>query len=97
MDGMMAKSKKGRHTTTGKALKPSVKWLEGFVEVEKVILSLSEACRTTYPPGHIRYTRDTPGGIKLIGHSDNGIVNIFVKVSGENKEKLLKAIEKKFK
>ena len=88
----MAKSKKGKHTTTGKALKPSVKWLESFPEVEKVVLNLSEGCRTSYPPGHIRHSRDVPAGIKLIGHSDNGIVNIFVKVSDENKAKLLKAI-----
>tara|TARA_Y100000034_G_scaffold103692_1_gene129534 strand:- start:10463 stop:10747 length:285 start_codon:yes stop_codon:yes gene_type:complete len=92
----MAKSKKGRHTTTGKKLGPSVKWLEGFNEVEKVVLSLSESCRTQYPPGHLRYTRDAPGGIKLVGHSDNGVVNIFVKVSDKNKDQLLKAIEKKF-
>lgn len=93
----MAKDKKGRHTTTGKALKPSIKWLESFPEVEKVVLSLSESCRTTYPPGHLRYTRDTPAGVKLVGHSDNGIINIFVKVSKENKDKILKEIEKKFK
>lgn len=93
----MAKDKKGKHTSTGKKLKPSVKWLEKFEEVEKVVLSFSESCRTTYPPGHLRYTRDAPGGIKLIGHSDNGVINIFVKVSDENKQKLLKAIKKKFK
>lgn len=89
--------KRGRHTSTGKKLNHSVKWLEGFNEVEKVVLSLSEACRTQYPPGHLRYTRDAPGGIKLVGHSDNGIVNIFVKVSDDHKQKLLKEIEKKFK
>lgn len=92
----MAKSKKGKHTSAGKKLKLSLKWLEGFKEVEKVILSFTESCRTTYSPGHLRHTIDSPGGIKLVGHSGNGVVKIFVKVSDENKETLLKAIKKKF-
>lgn len=92
----MAKKKKGKHTSAGKKLKLSLKWLEGFKEAERVILSFTESCRTTYPPGHLRYTRDTSGGVNLVGHSGNGVVKIFVKVSDENKEKLLKDIKKKF-
>lgn len=92
----MAKRKRGRHTSAGKELEHSIRWLEGLPYVEKVVLHLAEACRTQYPPGHLRATREAPGGVKLVGHSGNGIVNLFVRVDDAHKSALLAAIEERY-
>ena len=92
----MGKRKRGRHTSAGKDLEPSIQWLERLPYVDKVVLSLAEACRTQYPPGHLRYTRDAPGGVKLVGHTGNGVINIFVRVDELRKAELLSAIETRF-
>ena len=92
----MGGKKRGRHTSAGKDLERSIRWLERRSDVQKVVLSLAEACRTQYHPGHLRYTRDAPGGIKLVGHTGNGIINMFVRVEDEHRELLLAAIIDKF-
>lgn len=92
----MSGRKRGRHTSAGKDLERSIRWLERRPEVQKVVLSLAEACRTQYQPGHLRYTRDAPGGIKLVGHSGNGIINIFVRVDDEHREQLVAEILEKW-
>jgi len=90
------KNKKGKHRSTGKKLGLSLQWLESFEIVEKVHLGLAESCRTQYPAGYLRYSKDVTGGIKIIGHSDKGIINIFVKVNSKDKKELLKLIEERF-
>lgn len=92
----MGGKKRGRHTSAGKDLERSIRWLERRSEVQKVVLSLAEACRTQYQPGHLRYTRETRGGIKLVGHSGNGIINIFVRVDEEHRERLVADIMAKW-
>ena len=90
-------NKRGRHTSAGKDLERSIQWLERRPEVIKVVLSLAEACRTNYQPGHLRHTRNAPGGVKLVGHSGNGIINIFVRVADDDRAALLDAISDKFR
>ena len=88
--------KRGRHTSAGKDLERSIRWLEQRADVQKVVLHLAEACRTQYPPGHLRFTRDAPGGIKLVGHTGNGIINMFVRIDDQHRDALVAAIEEKF-
>lgn len=92
----MGKRKRGKHTSAGKDLEHTIRWLERLKYVERVVLNLAEACRTQYPPGHLRYTRDAPGGVKLVGHTGNGIVNIFVRLEDGHKAELLAAIDKRY-
>jgi hypothetical protein len=71
---------KGRHTSLDKHLKSNILWIEGVSGVQKVVLGISEACRHKYPPGHIRFKMDVDGGIKVIGYSGTGVVDIFIKI-----------------
>ncbi len=88
---------KGKHTSLDKALKPSILWIENLSSVSKVILGFSKACRHKYPPGHIRYKKDVDGGIKVNGHSGNGVVDIFIRISPIEERDLIKeSIQNRF-
>ncbi len=71
---------KGRHTSLDKHLKNNILWIENLPAVQKVILGISEACRHKYSPGHIRFKMDVNGGIKAIGYSGTGVVDIFIRI-----------------
>ena len=91
------KEKKGRHKSLGPILKRSVKWLESFESVKKVILGFTEACRHKYTPGHLKVLGDKPGGIKLKAYSGNGVVSIFVKIEPiEDRDEIKSKLEEKF-
>ncbi|MCA9173107.1 MAG: hypothetical protein KDB14_01270 [Planctomycetales bacterium] len=92
----MTGRKRGRHTSAGKDLERSIRWLERRAEVQKVVLSIAEACRTQYHPGHLRVTRVAPGGLKVVGHTGNGVINLFVRVADEDRDALAAAILEKF-
>jgi len=70
----------GRHTSLDKHVKINIKWIEHIVEVKKIILGFSEACRHKYPPGHIRFKSDVEGGIKVNAYSGKGVTDIFIKI-----------------
>lgn len=86
-------SKLGKHKKSCKELRPAIKWLESLPEVLRVILGIHETARHSFSPGFIRYKLNTQGGIKLNGYSGNGVIDIFVKVAIENKEKLILKIK----
>lgn len=87
---------RGRHTSAGKTLDRSIRWLEAREHVKKVILGFTNACRHKYPPGHIRYQRDDDGGFHAKGYSGNGVVNLFVRVDRSNLETVKATLAKKF-
>jgi hypothetical protein len=88
-------SKKGKHKSLDKSLKPVIAWLESLDIVERIILGISEACRHTYSPGHLKYQGDTEAGIRLNAYSGKGVTKIFVRVETEDKDKLIELIEKR--
>lgn len=92
----MPKSKKGKHKTVDKELKQSVGWLEAQDSVTKVVLGLCESARHTYTPGTIRYQMDAPGGVKLKAYGGTGVMDLYVKVSDEEKPELLTKISKRW-
>lgn len=94
---MSKNGKKGHHTSVDKELKKSISWLESQPEITKVVLSLCESCRHSYSPGTIRCSRDEVGGLKLIAHGGKGVMNIFVKIEEENKQKFLENLDQRFK
>ncbi len=89
---------KGRHTSTDKHLKNNILWIENLPAVQKVVLSISEACRHKYPPGHIRFKSDVDGGIKVNGYSGTGVIDIFIKIDPiTERDAVKKAIGERFK
>ena len=87
----------GKHKSMGKALKRSVRWLEGISAVTKVVLGFSEACRHKYAPGMLRFKMDVDGGIKINGYSGTGVTDIFVKIDPiRERDNVKAALIKKF-
>lgn len=84
--------KKGKHKSVDKELKPTMSWLQGLEIVEKVVLGFCESARHAYAPGTLRYRGDSPGGIKINAYGGNGVIDVYVKVSDENKPLLLEKI-----
>lgn len=88
--------KRGRHKSLGNDLERSVKWIESFDIIRKVVLGRTESCRHAYSPGHIRFQKQTKAGIKVKGYSGNGVVDIFLVISPEDQEQFKKAFERRF-
>ena len=89
---------KGRHKTLDKHLKNNILWVEDLEGVQKVVLGLSESCRHKYPPGHIRFKMDVPGGIKVNGYSGIGVTDIFIRIHPISRREIIKSmLEKRFK
>ena len=84
--------KRGQHKSLDKELNLSVKWLESFECVTKVVLGLTENCRHKFPPGHLKIQMNKDGGMKLKGYSGNGVVDIFVKVDPIEKLESVKTL-----
>ena len=82
-------NKRGKHRSVDAELKPSLAWLESLPYVTKVVLGLCESARHAYKPGTLRYQMDAKGGIKIKAYGGNGVIDIYVKVSSEDKETLL--------
>ncbi len=87
--------KRGRHTSLDKSLKPEIAWLESHVAVERLIIGRSEACRHSFPPGHIKVQGAVDGGIRVNAYSGIGVTQIFIKVSDENRPGLLELLQKR--
>lgn len=88
---------KAKHKTLDKHLKSNVLWIEELPEVQKVVLGISEACRHKYPPGHIRVTHLVEGGLKAVGYSGKGVIDIFIRIdSPENRELIQNKILERF-
>ena len=91
------KSKKGKHKTVDKELKPSIAWLESINYVEKVILGLCESARHKYKPGTLRYQMDLVGGLSLKAYGGRGVMNVHVKIDkAKYKEDLLAKLKKRW-
>ncbi len=90
-------SKKGRHKTVPKELKPTIAWLESFDEIKRVIIGISESCRHTYTPGTIRVRSAVLGGLSVNGYGGNGVTDIYVCVSPlERIDDVVAMIEERF-
>ena len=87
--------KRGRHKSLEKSLKTEIAWLESFEAVERLIIGRSEACRHSFPPGHIKVQGEAEGGIRVNAYSGFGVTQIFIKVSDENKPALLELLSKR--
>lgn len=70
--------KRGVHTSLPRELRNAIHALEKRSDVSRVILGPSESARHRYPPGHIRYALDIPGGIKARGYTGGGVIEIFI-------------------
>ncbi len=88
---------RGKHTSAGKDLDRSLRWLEAQPGVKKVVLGFTEACRHRYPPGHLRHQRDADGGFHMMGYSGNGVVNLFVVTDADHKDDVRNNLETRFR
>lgn len=88
---------KAKHTTLDKHLKSNVLWIEHLSGVQKVVLGFSQACRHKYPPGHIRITHSVEGGLKAIGYSGKGVIDLFIRIDPiEERERIEAKIAERF-
>ncbi|MEY3182259.1 MAG: hypothetical protein RLZ35_244 [Pseudomonadota bacterium] len=81
---------RGRHKSLDKHLKNEIAWVEKLPGVQKIVLGFSESCRHRYPPGHIRFTADVDGGIKVIGYSGKGVTDIFIRIDPPEAREIIK-------
>lgn len=80
----------------GKELKKGLAWLESLPEVKKIFLGMSASARHAYTPGAIRYQMDVTGGVKVIGYTGNGVVNIVVTIDAAHKQEFLEKLASKW-
>jgi hypothetical protein len=90
-------SKKGKHKTIDKELKPSVSWLESLPYVKKVVLGIAESARHKYSPGTLKYQFDQPGGVKIKAYGGKGVMDLYVKITPEHKPEFLKRLSERWK
>lgn len=89
-------AKRAKHKSLSSDLDRSVRWLEKFTTVKKVVLGRTESCRHRYPAGHIKLQGDSDGGIRIKGYSGNGVVDIFLVIEPQDKEEIEKSIIERF-
>ncbi len=85
-------SKRGKHQSIGKEMKPLAAKLEGSSLVKKMVLMRSENARHSFTPGKCKLQFVTDAGFKLNAYTGNGIVNLFVVCDASNIQPILKLI-----
>jgi hypothetical protein len=73
-----------------------LRWLESFSTIKKVVLGFTSSCRHKYAPGHLRFQKEVPGGMRVIGYSGNGVIDLFLRVEPENVEEVKQKILERF-
>jgi hypothetical protein len=89
-------TKKGKHKTVDKSLRPSVAWLGRQEGVKKIILGPPEAARHAFPPGSVKYLRDERGGVRLKAYGGVGVVDFVVLIDDDKKESFLKRLKERW-
>jgi len=85
-------AKRGRHTSLSKEIRVSFKWLENLPEITKIILGRHESCRHRYPPGHMKWQKDTQTGFHLKAYTGDGVQDIFVSIEPIMSREQVKAV-----
>lgn len=86
-----------RHQSLDKNVKQNIEWIKTLPTVTKIVIGISESCRHKYPPGHIRFRIDVPGGIKVNAYSGKGVTDIFIKIEPISQREHTKTlIQKRF-
>lgn len=88
---------RAKHRSACCDLDRSLRWLESFEEVKKLVLGLTENCRHKYTPGHIRFKSNVSAGIKVNGYSGNGVIDIFIRIEPDDVEFIKTKIIERFK
>lgn len=83
---------KGRHQTTCKAGKQTLRFLQSIRGVRGVVIGQSFGGKSigNHPTGYLRLQRATPGGFKGLLQSSKGVQEIFVRVEA-GREALVRA------
>lgn len=89
-------SKRAKHKSLSSDLNKSIRWLESYQEVDKIVLGYTENCRHKFSPGYLKIQSCTEAGIKIKGFSGRGVVDIFVVLKKENINLVKQLIQKKF-
>lgn len=80
----------------GKELKKGLAWLESLVEVKRIFIGICSSARHAYTPGTLRYQMDVTGGVKIIGYTGNGVVNLVVTIDALDKPAFLEKLASKW-
>lgn len=89
-------SKRGQHQSLCHAADRSVRWLEMFECVEKVILGRSESCRHKYAPGTIRLTTEVEAGFKIKIYGGTGVTDGYLYLPTDCRAVIQLEIAKRF-
>ncbi len=89
-------SKKGQHTSVDRELKQTIRWLESFDCVSRVVLGLAESARHSFTPGVIKIQMEVPGGLKIKGYGGRGVQSIYIKIDPEHKQYLIDKINERY-
>ncbi|MBI2052166.1 MAG: hypothetical protein HYT38_00605 [Candidatus Sungbacteria bacterium] len=94
---VVAKSKRGKHTSVRGIFQRSVEWLEGLEGVRKVILGSHKPCHHSLAAGVLVFTQNIKAGIKIRGYTDVGVMDIFLILESPGcREPIKQTIGRKF-
>lgn len=88
--------KQGKHKSMDNKVKLSVRWLERYDFVQKVILGASHNCRHKYSPGTVRITRKIDAGFKVNLYGGTGVTTAYIYTDHADREELQKALALRF-
>lgn len=86
----------GRHQSAGKSLKRSLQYLLSVNGVSKVILGQAKGVSHCFQPGYVKFRHELPGGIKVTGYTEKGLIDIYIKIDTIDKSKIVKIIKDKW-
>lgn len=88
--------KRGQHKSLCNAGDRSVKWLEAFECVQKVILGRSESCRHSFSPGTLRLSSNVDAGFKIKIYGGKGITDGYLYIAPEHRPFIQSEVQKRF-
>jgi len=88
----VAKSKRAKHKSFAKEIKPLMATLDRCALVSKVVLGISDNARHSFTPGKAKFQYETPAGFKLNLYTGNGIQRAFVCCAKKDMPAVLEAI-----
>ncbi len=92
-------SNRGRHQSSCKDGKKTLRYLESIKEVDAVIIGLSiggKSIGKNKSAGYLKLQREEKSGFKALLQTSKGVQEVFIKIKDENKKEFKEKIAIKF-